>query len=198
MNQYLNHIPPNAIGYCQELSQLYPFTFVLKKNRSTKLGDFRHIKASNQYIISVNNNLNQYQFLVTFVHELAHLKVAKEQPRRTRAHGNEWKQAFQLLLDPLLNSDVFPEPLLSVLVRHMRNPKAAAGSDPKLWLALKDFNQSENDTTLNDLSDGSTFIFRKKHFVRIEKRRTRILCRDVKTKKLYLIPGIADIEIVES
>lgn len=198
MNQYLNHIPPNAIGYCQELGQLYPFTFILKKNRSTKLGDFKHIKASNQYVISVNNNLNQYQFLLTFIHELAHLKVAKELPRRIKAHGQEWKQAFQLLLEPLLKSDIFPEPLLSVLVKHMRNPKAAAGSDPKLWLALKSFNQVENGCTLNNLADGSIFTFRKKQFNRIEKRRTRILCRDVKSKKLYLIPGIADVELVES
>jgi SprT protein len=198
MNQYLNYIPQNAIGYCQELSQLYPFTFILKKDRSTKLGDFRHIKGSNQFVISVNNNLNQYQFLLTFIHELAHLKVAKELPRSVKAHGKEWKQAFQYLLEPLLSSDVFPEPLLSVLIQHMGNPKAAAGSDPKLWLALKNFNQSENDCTLNDLEDGSTFTFRKKQFTRLEKRRTRILCREVKSKKLYLIPGIADVEIIGS
>jgi hypothetical protein len=78
----------------------------------------------------------------------------------------------------------------------MRNPKAAAGSDPKLWLALKSFDLIKNETILNTLSDGSSFIFRKKQFTRIEKRRTRILCREVKSKKLYLIPGIVDVKII--
>jgi len=193
---FLDYIPSTSISYCRQLAEKYEFDFILKKNRSTKLGDFRHNKTNGQFIISVNNNLNQYQFLLTFIHELAHLKVALEYPRREKAHGNEWKQAFQMLLEPVLNTEVFPEPLLSVLERHMRNPKAAAGSDPKLWLALKDFNQEADDCILNTLADGSSFIFKKKQFVRIEKRRTRILCREVRSKRLYLIPGIADIKLV--
>lgn len=196
MNLYLDYIPPSAKAYCRLLADKFTFDFILKKSRSTKLGDFRHVKSNNQFVISVNNNLNQYQFLLTFIHELGHLKVALEHPRSAKAHGQEWKHAFQLLLEPVLVSDVFPEPLLSVLRKHMRNPKAAAGSDPKLWLALKAFDQTDDICTLNGLTDGVSFIFRKKQFTRIEKRRTRILCREVKSKRLYLIPGIADVEIV--
>ena len=144
--------------------------------------------------MSVNRDLNQYQFLITFIHELAHLKVAEDHPRSVKSHGNEWKNAFINLLQPILTEEVFPEPLFSVLRKHMLNPKAAAGSDPDLWNALKAFDKTEISQQLSSVADGSAFIFRKKQFTRIKKRRTRILCKAKGSNRLYLIPGIADVE----
>jgi len=196
MYTFLDYIPHASHSYCQSLVNEYNFKFILKKNRTTKLGDFRHQRANGLFIISVNRNLNQYQFLITFIHELGHLKVAVDHPGSIKAHGNEWKAAFQQLLLPLLTDGVFPEPLLSVLKNHMLNPKAAAGSDTALWNALKVFNDKKGDNSLNSLDDGSSFIFRKKQFTKIKKRRTRVLCKERKSGKLYLIPGIAEVEIL--
>ena len=196
MQNFLNYIPAGAQPYCKALKEKYVFKLILKRSRLTKLGDFRVNRTSGEYSVSVNRDLNPYQFLITFIHELAHLKVAEDHPRSAKSHGQEWKNAFKELLQPVLTENVFPEPLYSVLKKHMINPKAAAGSDPKLWNALKEFDDKQESYQLNALEDGSSFIFRKKHFTRIKKRRTRILCKDVSSNRLYLIPGIADIELI--
>jgi len=196
MQDFLNYIPLSAQPYCKTLRAQYDFKFILKRSRLTKLGDFRVNRASGEYSVSVNRDLNPYQFLITFIHELAHLKVAEDHPRSAKSHGQEWKMAFKELLHPVLTETVFPEPLYSVLKKHMLNPKAAAGSDPKLWNALKEFDDEKESCQLNSLEDGSSFIFRKKQFTRVRKRRTRILCKEVTSRRLYLIPGIADVEVI--
>lgn len=196
MQDFLNYIPLSAQPYCKILRARYDFKFILKRSRLTKLGDFRVNRASGEYSVSVNRDLNPYQFLITFIHELAHLKVAEDHPRTAKSHGHEWKNAFKELLQPILTDNVFPDPLFSVLKKHMLNPKAAAGSDPKLWNALKGFDYNQESYQLNSLEDGTSFIFRKKQFTRVRKRRTRILCKEVVSKRLYLIPGIADVEVI--
>ena len=194
MQEFLNYIPVAAQPYIRRLVEKFEFKFKLKRSRQTKLGDFKKDQATGVYTISVNRDLNPYQFLITFIHELAHLKVAEEHPRSVKSHGQEWKDAFKTLLQPVLEENVFPEPIFTVLTKHMVNPKAAAGSDPKLWNALKGFDGNEVGYQLNSVTDGSLFIFRKKQFVRIKKRRTRILCKEKGSNRLYLIPGIADVE----
>lgn len=196
MQDFLNYIPLSAQPYCKILRAQYDFKFILKRSRLTKLGDFRVNRASGEYSVSVNRDLNPYQFLITFIHELAHLKVAEDHPRSAKSHGHEWKHAFKELLQPVLTESVFPDPLYSALKKHMLNPKAAAGSDPKLWNALKEFDSNKESCQLNSLEDGSSFIFRKKQFTRVRKRRTRILCKEVVSKRLYLIPGIANVEVI--
>ena len=196
MQEFLNYIPAAAQPYCRYLGEFYSFNFILKRSRQTKLGDFKKDRATGANTISVNRDLNPYQFLITFIHEIAHLKVAEDHPRSVKSHGAEWKNAFKELLHPLLVHNIFPEPLLSVLRNHMVNPKAAARSDPKLWNALKVFDSTEINQQLSSVADGSTFLFRKKQFTKIKKRRTRILCKAQGTNRLYLIPGIADVEVI--
>jgi hypothetical protein len=195
MPKLLDHIPAKSLPYCQVLLEKYRFKFILKRSRLTKLGDFKVNRASGQYTISVNRDLNSYQFLITFIHELAHLKVAEDHPCSVKSHGIEWKNSFKELLKPLLNETIFPQPLLAILSKHMVNPKAAAGSDPKLWNALKEFDVDRSRTQLNSVEDGADFIFRKKQFTRLKKRRTRILCQARGSQRLYLIPGIAEVEL---
>lgn len=194
MQQFINFIPPAAYKYCKALSNSYTFNLKIKNSRLTKLGDFKHDKLAKQFTISVNKDLNPYQFLITYIHELAHLKVAVDHPSSTKAHGNEWKTAFRELLNPVLTLEVFPEPLFSILKKHMKNPKATAGSDPKLWATLKTFDLDAGEATLNSIDEGSDFIFRKKKFTKLKKRRTRVLCKESKSGRLYLIPGIADVQ----
>ncbi len=191
----LQFIPDRSHPYIKLLLDKYNFRLIINRERVTKLGDFRRDR-NNNFTITINRNLNQYQFLITFIHELAHLKVAEEYPRSRKAHGKEWKDAFRTLMLPLLNTSIFPDMLLRKVAKHMRNPKAAAASDPDLWRALKTYDENSADKTLDELSVGTQFIFRKKNYQKIEKRRTRVLCKELKSGKLYLIPAIASIETI--
>jgi len=186
------YIPNSAWFYCNELLERYDFNFILKKERQTKLGDFRRDKKNN-YTITVNRNLNPYQFLVTFIHEFAHLEVAVKHPRSVKAHGQEWKNSFKNLMLPLLHPAIFPDDLLRPLARHMRNPKAAAASDPELWRALQKYNEQDSQLTLAEIAVGGQFVFKNRTFLKIKKRRTRVLCQDVNNGKQYLIPEVAEV-----
>ena len=82
---------------CQWIQEL-DITIKLSKPRKTKIGDFKVVNGN--FIISINNDLNQYSFLITLVHELAHAYVYKDYKNNVQPHGLEWKQIFK---DMLLN-----------------------------------------------------------------------------------------------
>lgn len=191
-----SHIPASAVEYCYGLWQQYPFQFKLRKSRVTKLGDYRYDPRDGSHAITVNADLNTYQFLITYVHEVAH-RVAQKHRSLQKPHGPEWKTTFRDLMLPVLHPEVFPDDVLRILAQHMRNPKASTAGDPKLVKVLAAYDESASDTfTLEDVNLGDEFIFRKRTFRKLEKKRTRALCLDLKNKKKYLIPEMADIEPV--
>ncbi len=196
MVKFLEKLPPAARPYVSQLLQQYDFTLRLTRNRTSKLGDYRYQRHSGRHTITLNRDQNPYRLLLTFIHELAHLVVSEEQPRRVRPHGTEWQATFRRLMQPLLVPQVFPEPLLAELIRHMRSPRAAAGSDPALWQALAVYDIHDEKQSLQQLPEGERFVFRQRLYEKIKLRRTRVLCREVATGRLYLIPGIIKVEAV--
>ena len=67
------HVPDDAVHYCLELWTSIPFNFKVKNNRTTKLGDYRYDRRNGAHSITVNMDLNEYSFLITYIHEVAHL-----------------------------------------------------------------------------------------------------------------------------
>ena len=51
----------------------YRVHLTITKQRKSVLGDYRHPGRGANHRISINGNLNKYEFLITFLHELAHL-----------------------------------------------------------------------------------------------------------------------------
>ena len=70
----------------------------IKKPRLTKLGDYRCPQNGKGHIISINNNLNPYAFLITLTHEIAHMMVWEKHQNKVLPHGSEWKEMFQKLM----------------------------------------------------------------------------------------------------
>lgn len=180
-----DYIPEQAIEGIMSLLEKHPIHFKISRERITKQGDFRILK-NGQAQISVNHNLNPYQFLLTFIHEMAHWLTYKKH-KRVKPHGKEWKQTFKYLMLPYLNNAVFPNDLLPFLAKYFKNPKAATGSDVQLSIALKRYDLASDSVSLYELAIGSQFVLRNKTYVLGNKRRTRYECLDEKTKKTYLI-----------
>ncbi|WP_332912412.1 SprT-like domain-containing protein [Algoriphagus boritolerans] len=84
-----------------------PFSFQVQKPRSSKLGDFRYRKDRKIQTITINSDLNPFQFLLTFIHEVAHLHTFEKFGNSLTPHGNEWKKEFQSLMSPLLTNSIF-------------------------------------------------------------------------------------------
>ncbi|GGC07064.1 hypothetical protein [Dyadobacter sediminis] len=194
------HVPQAAISYCEQLYHTFHFSFALSRPRKTRLGDFT-VKAGFVPRITVNANLNPYHFLITYIHEVAHCAVHQNYNRRLKKrvapHGKEWKREFSELLLPVLNENIFPADILSALVRYAKNPAASTGGDPVLYNAIRKYDEHalhSGKTTLVQLNEGADFVFQDRLFVRGSLRRTRVLCRDKKSQRLYTIPANALVE----
>lgn len=186
------NIPAPALTYCLELWRLHPFVLKLTRTRQTKIGDFTAKRLAGHFRITLNRDLNPYLFLVTYVHEVAHLHVYIRHGNRVDAHGEEWKRVFQDLLIPLLQESVFPDEILHPLRRHMVNPKASSYSDAELTTVFRRYDQhADKHVALSDLPEGSIFKLQGRYFKKGKLRRTRIVCQELKTRRAYLVPAEA-------
>jgi hypothetical protein len=189
------YVPLKAIPFCIQTWRKHPFSFRVTKERSSKVGDYRFNTSTGNHEISINGNLNTYAFLITYVHEVAHLYHYKKHGNNKPPHGRIWKQTFQELMKPLLMDNIFPPDVLHQLIIHMKNPKASSQSDPALAKLLRkyDHNQNPSGTYLEDLTEGESFDLNGRRYKKIKKRRTRSLCKDLRTGKKFLISEMAQV-----
>lgn len=190
------YVPEKSVNYCVDTWVSYPFSFKVTRQRTSKIGDYRYNQKTGNHEITVNGNLNIYSFLITFLHEVAHLVQYRKYQNNRPPHGIAWKNIFQELMMPVLNEDIFPPDVLERLKKHMKNPKASSQSDPVLSKLLRQYDRhipGEN-LYLEELSEGAMFSLDGRVYTKIKKRRTRSLCRESKTGRKFLISEIAQVK----
>lgn len=193
---FQKHLPEKAIPYCVQLWEESPFHFFVKPPRNTKLGDFRYRKDRSIQTITLNSDLNPFQFLLTFIHEVAHLRAFDRFGTTHAPHGSEWKTLFKQLLAPLLVESVFPRDILVPLKLHMRNPSASSARDLFLMKEMSKYDSQLPEQVgffLADLAPQSIFELAGRKFRKGETRRTRILCEELATGKKYLVSRLAKV-----
>jgi|TARA_B110000908_G_scaffold63856_1_gene77680 hypothetical protein len=188
---FQKHIPENAIDLVQSLMELHDINLKIVNQRQTKHGDFRKL-PNGKFQITINNSLNSYQFLLTLVHEIAH-HITFKKYGRVQPHGKEWKQQFQHLMLPFLQSTIYPSDMLGPLAQYLKNPKASTDSDVKLSLALRENIAEIGKSFIFELPVNSTFIFRDKLYRKGNKRRTRFECIQLETNRVYLFNQNAEV-----
>ena len=191
INNFHKYIPENAINLVQSLIEYHSINLKIVNQRQTKHGDFRQL-ANGKFQITINNNLNPFQFLLTLIHEIAH-HTTFEKYGRIRPHGKEWKQQFQYLMLPFLNPTIFPDHMLTPLAHYLKDPKASTDSDVKLSLALKGNTAENGKNFVFELPTNCTFIFKNKMYRKGKKRKTRIECIQLTTNRLYLFNQNAEV-----
>ena len=167
--------------------------FVISKPRKTKLGDFRVGRNGGAHRISVNADLNPYAFLITTVHEFAHLGCYLKHGARVLPHGKEWKTIYTSMLLPFVEKEVFPDDLTAALRKHLAKPTASSCSCPELNPVLALYN-GETGEELRSLTSGDTFAFKDVAYRYIKLRRTRVLCERLSDGRRYLISKMARVE----
>jgi hypothetical protein len=191
------HVPVPALDYCLDLWRASPFELKITRTRQTKVGDFTSRRTKGRPRITLNNDLNPYLFLVTYIHEVAHLQVYLKYGAREDPHGEKWKTTFTDLMLPILWESIFPPEILHELRRHMINPKASSFSDPVLTKAFRSFDGNNRQITLSQVPEGSIFKLQGRFFKKGKLRRTRVLCRELQSKKDYLVPTDAVVTDVQ-
>jgi SprT protein len=193
------YLPERAVAPCMALIKTNAVHLKIVNERVTRHGDYRRLE-NGQHQITVNATLNKYRFLITLVHEIAHLVAFEKYGRRIKPHGLEWKRTFQYMMLPFIRPEIFPSGLLPLLARHFRNPKASSSTDAQLYIALKKFNEQQSDKSyVFELPMGSIFrLYNGKLFRKGNRRTKRYECVEVSSGKVYLFQPNAEVELINS
>lgn len=177
----------------------YEIHLTITHDRVTVLGDYRTpTRDYPAHRISINGSLNPYSFLITLLHELAHMLAFISYKRAIHPHGAEWKQIFGKLLGQYMGKGIFPANVEDALINYQARITASTCSDPDLYRALKKHDRRKKhmrlveDVPLNEhfeTHDGRIFQ-------NIEKLRTRFRCKEVGTGYVYLFPALAEVKLI--
>lgn len=193
----LRFIPDSFVDYVVDLILDAKVKFKIVPGRSTKLGDFRVRSEGEKPIITVNGNLNKYAFLITTLHELAHLHTYRQLGIGVAPHGLEWKNAFRALLEPVLLSKKLPVDIEHALWKSFTNTKASSCSDLNLSRVLRKYDAPSTQISLEEIPVSSHFEINGKTFEKGLLRRSRYLCKDLKSGKQYLIHALATVQLIK-
>lgn len=195
LNDYL---PPDAFGPVMAYLDYYKVHLTIAKNRASILGDYRRRGPSSHHRISVNGNLNPYAFLVTLLHELAHLVAYEEFGKRILAHGREWKSVYGQILACFVEKSVFPDDIEQELRKTLQRPGASTCAEESLQRILYKYNPARNGYKLvEELAEGDIFeINGSRRFVKGKKRTKRYECLEIATGKKYLFSAIYEVRLL--
>ncbi len=168
------------------------------KARNSKLGDYRHPFGDDGHRITINHNLNPYSFLITLVHELAHLTTWNKYQNRVAPHGIEWKNEYKVLMREVVKLNVFPQDVYDALVAYMQNPAASSCSDENLLRTLRKYDTNKDYYHLEELEDNALFALDNGMIMRKgAKARKRFKCYEVNLKRYYMVSPLAEVKKLE-
>tara|TARA_B110001450_G_scaffold18653_1_gene17070 strand:+ start:6827 stop:7429 length:603 start_codon:yes stop_codon:yes gene_type:complete len=194
----LKYLPERSVSIIFDLIRVNNVNLKIVNERVTKHGDYRRT-PDGKHQITINSNLNKYRFLMTLVHEIAHLVAIEKYGRAIKPHGVEWKHTFQQLMLPFINPSVFPNQLLPDIANHFKNPRASSDTDAKLSVLLKQFDSKTDKNYIFEIPLGSIFrIHNGKVFKKGNRRIKRYECLEVNSGKVYLFQPNAEIELLSA
>jgi len=191
------YFPERSLGQVMKWIVQKKIHLKITRGRKSKLGDYRPPINYSNHRISINHDLNQYSFLITFVHEIAHLNVWETHRNRVAPHGIEWKTEYRKLINVILKNDVFPNDIKEVLKLSIINSKASSTSELQLTRILQRYDHNSFGVSLENIPENSIFQTENgSRYTKGKKRRTRYLCNNIQNNKQYLFhPLVSVVEI---
>lgn len=192
LNSYL---PAGAYHTVMQYLQHYKIHLTITKERRSVLGDYRFAVHGKNHRISVNGNLNSFAFLITLLHELAHLIAFEKYGNRIAAHGKEWKLIYGEILHQFLLLNIFPGDIAIEIKATMHSPAAGSCAEDGLIRVLRKYDQKQDQKKLVEEIDvnGSFQTDDGRIFKRGDQLRKRIRCLEIKTGKIYLFSPVYEV-----
>lgn len=193
-----HYFPEASVSMVGELYSQRRFKLHFKRPRSSKLGDFRPPRTKNGICtITLNYDLNPYQMLITYVHEVAHYDIYQQHSsRRMQPHGTEWQRQFAALLQPFMTENIFPLDVVEALLKHLQHIKASSTADQNLQRVLRQYDTNTTTVcTVESLPKGTRFTLQNGLvFQKGEKQRTRYKCFCESNGKWYFVSALAEVK----
>jgi SprT protein len=185
-------LPENSLNQVMSWLNGHPVHMRIAKGRATKLGDYRPPQKDKIHRISVNGNLNRFEFLITLTHEIAHLEIWEKYRKKVSPHGRAWKNQYASMLGILLEMKIFPEDIAGIIQKQVENPRASSKCDTELTRVLHGHNKVTEGFFLEDLPMGAYFYLQDgRKFQKQEKLRKWYRCIRQDTKRPYRISPVA-------
>lgn len=184
-----NFIPHKSIERCINLLIYYNVEFVVAPSRSTKYGDSSTNSDIKKFKITVSEDQNKYSFLITLIHEIAHVSTWKKFPRVQHPHGLHWKKEYRRHMKHFLSNSIFPKPLVHALAHFIEDPSSTSCNNFHLHKVLMAYDRPKRGWYyLENLDYNCTFkINTGRIFVKKKILKKNIECREYFTKDIYLL-----------
>lgn len=192
-------LPDHTFERVAAYLKIYPVHLAITRDRLSVQGNYRSpLRGETRHRITVNGGLNAYSFLVTLLHEIAHMYAFAKYKHTIQPHGSEWKQEFKMLLADFLREGIFPEDIAQALIRYINNMKASTCTDPHLYKVLKQYDEDKGDVILvEEVPFERSFVTRDgRVFRKVEKLRTRYKCRCMHSGAVYFVPAVMEVKLV--
>ena len=200
MSLLQNYLPGGTYDPVLAYLRQFKVHLTVAKERKSILGDYRHRTHQNNHRISVNGNLNKYSFLITLLHELAHLLTFEQFGNKVMAHGREWKMIYSQLLDQFLKHHTFPADIEAELLSSLQNPAASSCAEDGLLRVLRKYDA--NGTQFQMVEEVAIHgLFRTNDgrvFQKGKRLRKRFQCKEISSGRLYLFSPVYEVEVLET
>lgn len=184
------YLPLNSLQFVQKWTDNKALQLLVKWERKSILGNYS--RKANYHQITINYNLPKELFFLTLTHEIAHMHVREKFGKRAKPHGTEWKKIFAEMIFESI--DVYDTKFQPILNNYAQNPKANFFSfSPFVEYFFEDLHP--NKLALNSLPKEKNFVYNNRVFKKVEKRKLKYLCQEVKTGKAYLFHPLSPVDV---
>ncbi len=192
------YLPENSFEAVVEYINNYKVHLTITRKRQTVLGDYRSALPGKNHRITVNGNLNKYSFLITLLHELAHLLAFEKFGNRIQAHGKEWKMVYSNILQSFTGKNIFPGDIEAALQQSIKKPGASSCAEVDLMRVLRRYDEQKKDVYLVEELPPKT-LFKTEDgriFEKGERLRKRYRCTEKKTGRVYLFSSVHEVKLI--
>ena len=188
-------LPDGAFDKVVHYLHQYKVHLTVTRERRSVLGDYRNAVHGKNHRITVNSNLNKYAFLITLLHELAHLLTYENYGHRVSAHGKEWKIIYGSMLADFVGKNIFPADIEKDLKHSLNNPAASSCAEEHLMRVLRKYDiKKEGFLLVEEVPAGTLFVTKDgRVFRKGEKLRKRYRCTELKTDLVYLFSAVYEV-----